>query len=527
MGYVGTHAARTPDRPAVITVGSTDAGDIGAVTVLSYRELDEGSNRFAHHCRALGIGVGGHVAILAENHPRYLEACWGADRSGLYTTAVNHHLTTDEAGYIVADCEATILVTSPALAALAVEIAPRCSHLRQILVLGPSVLVDGDLVRDYGAELAGYPTTPVADEQVGFPMLYSSGTTGKPKGILKPLLGIAGADEHPYETMFKALYGMTPESVYLSPAPLYHASPLGFCLAVHRLGGTVVVMDRFDAAGALALIEEYRITHAQFVPTMFVRMLKLPATEREGFDLSSLEVAVHAAAPCPRSVKEQMLEWWGPIIYEYYGGTEVNGLTFVAPRDWVAHPGTVGKSILGDILILDDDLQPVPTGEIGGVYFANGGVFEYHNDAEKTEAASNGHGATTIGDVGYLDDEGYLYLTDRKSFMVISGGVNIYPQEVEDVLIAHPRVADVAVFGVPDEDLGEVVKAVVQPLDGVLDDPDLEAELLVWCRNRLSRFKCPRSIDFEAELPRTDAGKLYKRRLRERYWADNSTGIPS
>jgi fatty-acyl-CoA synthase len=306
--------------------------------------------------------------------------------------------------------------------------------------------------------------------------------------------------------------------VYLSPAPLYHAAPLAWCMGSHRLGCTAVVMERFDALAALELIERYRVTHAQFVPTMFVRMLKLPETDRRRFDLSSLEAVVHAAAPCPVEAKRQMIEWWGPIISEYYSSTEGVGATFITAEEWLAHPGSVGKPMFGTPHILDDAGIELPPGEPGTIWFEGITRFEYHDDPAKTASMRNEQGWGTVGDIGHLDDEGYLYLTDRRSFMVISGGVNIYPQEVENLLVLHPEVMDVAVFGVPNPDLGEEVKAVVQPMDWERAGPELAEQLIAYCREHLATFKCPRSIDFEPQLPRLDTGKLYKRLLRDRYW---------
>jgi acyl-CoA synthetase (AMP-forming)/AMP-acid ligase II len=354
-------------------------------------------------------------------------------------------------------------------------------------------------------------------------MLYSSGTTGRPKGILRPLSGALLTDKTATEATLEHFYAYDEESIYLSPAPLYHAAPLGFNMTVLRLGGTTVVMEQFDPLAYLRLIAEYRITHTQVVPTMFVRLLKLSPAERAATDLSSLLSCVHAAAPCPVWVKEQMIEWWdahGVAITEYYGGTELNGLTFIYPDEWLRKKGSVGKSILGRIRILDEAGNELAPAQIGTVYFADGGHFEYHNDRDRTAStfAPDG-GGTTIGDIGFLDDDGYLFLTDRKAFMIIAGGVNIYPQEIEDVLIAHHKVIDVAVFGVPDDDLGEAVKAVVQLEADVVASPDIEAELLEYCHAHLAHFKCPRSIDFDAELPRLDTGKLYKRVLRDRYWS--------
>ena len=320
---------------------------------------------------------------------------------------------------------------------------------------------------------------------------------------------------------------MTPDTVYLSPAPIYHSAPLGFSLAVQSIGGTVVMLERFDPLLALGVIERRQVTCSQWVPTMFTRMLKLPDDERAEFDVSSLEVAIHAAAPCPVPVKQAMMEWWGPVLWEYYAGTEGNGFCLVKPEDWLARPGTVGRPLFGELHILGEDGKELAAGEAGTVFFAGGPAYEYHNDPAKTMEVQDpaGRGWTTLGDVGYVDDDGWLFLTDRKAFMIISGGVNIYPQETENVLTMHPKVADVAVLGVPNDEMGEEVKAVVQLLEHSEAGPDLEQELLGYCREHLAHYKCPRTIDFEMELPRLPTGKLYKGKLRDRYWADHETHI--
>ena len=350
-------------------------------------------------------------------------------------------------------------------------------------------------------------------------MLYSSGTTGRPKGIKR------ASDHHPIELpnpflkiLCADMCGMNSDSIYLSPAPLYHAAPLRFNMMAITLGGTSIIMEHFDAEEFLKLVEKHKVTQSQLVPTMFVRMLKLPEEVRKRYDVSSLKGAIHAAAPCPIDVKAKMIEWWGPILIEYYAGSEGNGVTVSTSQQWLTHRGTVGRAVVGKVKILDENDQEAPTGQIGTVYFADAPVFAYHNDPEKTKRAYNARGWSTLGDVGYLDEEGFLYLTDRKSYMIISGGVNIYPQETEDVLITHPGVADVAVFGVPNEEMGEEVKAVVQPHDMKKAGKELEAELILFCRKHLSPIKCPKSIDFEAELPRTPTGKLVKRHLRDKYW---------
>ncbi|MCU1460449.1 MAG: acyl-CoA synthetase [Acidimicrobiales bacterium] len=514
MAHLRDVAARAPDRAAVVM------GDTG--TVVTYAELDRASNRLAHLLRAAGLARGDHYAVFAENHPRYLEVVAAGDRSGLYCTPINSHLTADELAYILTDSGARVLVTTEARQPVAAAAVARCPSVERVLVLDPdggtADVLDG--FERYADAVARQPSTPLADESLGVTMVYSSGTTGQPKGVKRPLPQLPFDADLPMESTFRDLYGCRDGDVYLSPAPLYHTAPLGFCMILLRLGATIVVMERFDAAAALRLIEQHRVTFAQWVPTHFVRMLKLPDHDRAAADVSSLRAVVHAAAPCPVEVKERIIDWWGPIVCEYYGGSEANGITFITAEEWLAHKGSVGRGILGRPVILDDDGRELPTGEIGNVYFADGAAFAYHNDDAKTAGAKHASGATTIGDVGYVDDDGYLYLTDRKAYTIISGGVNVYPQEAEDVLVLHPAVTDVAVFGVPDPEMGEQVKAVVQPAAGAVAGPDLERELIAFCRERLAHYKCPVSCDFLDQLPRLDTGKLYKRALRDRYWQE-------
>lgn len=500
----------------------------GSGQTVTYRQLDERSNQFAHLLRHHGLRPGDHVAIFMENQSRYMDVVWAALRSGLYVTAVNSFLSTDEVTYILDDCDARIVVSSRARADVAAAIDPVAVPLveRWLMTGGVAADTDGPAWESYEDALAPFPTTPIEDESPGMYMLYSSGTTGRPKGIKRPMpdhpMGEIDARTAKY---LIPQYHYGPDMIYLSPAPLYHAAPLAFSTAVHRVGGTLVVMERFDAAECLADIERFAVTHSQFVPTMFVRMLKLDPDARNRHDLSTLAVAVHAAAPCPVAVKRDMIEWWGPILYEYYAGTEGNGATFISSEEWLRRPGSVGRIRQGTIHICDAAGNDLPTGEVGTVYFSGAGTYEYHKAPEKTAEARLPGGRTTLGDIGYLDDEGYLYLTDRKAHMIISGGVNIYPQEIEDILIAHPGVADVAVFGVPDAEMGEEVKAAVQLMEGVGPSDQLEAELIAFARERIAHYKCPRSVDFEVELPRLPTGKLYKRILRDRYWDSTDSGI--
>jgi len=509
--HLGTRAAAHPDRPAVVMTGS------GEVT--TFRELDERSNRLSHALRAAGLRPGDHLALMMENGSPFLEVAWAAQRAGLYYTALNAHLRRDEAQYILDDCGAGALVITAGLAGVAAGLDLGRVGLR----IAAGGTVHGFL--RYGDVLAGGAPTPLPDEAEGREMLYSSGTTGVPKGVRKPLGVTAPGDPRaPSVAIAEGIgaMGIDEGAIYLSPAPLYHSAPLVYSMACHRLGATTVVMETFDPVACLRAIERYRVTHAQFVPTMFTRMLRLPDGERLGHDVSSLRYVVHAAAPCPVPVKRRMLEWWGPIIYEYYAGTEDVGSSFITPGEWLAHPGSVGRP-LGEMHIVGDDGEEVPAGETGTVYFAGGREFAYHNDPEKTAAIQDRHGWRTLGDVGHVDEDGYLYLTDRTADMVVSGGVNIYPREAEQVLLAHPAVLDAAVFGVPDDEMGEAVKAVVQFADPAT--PVGEVELLAWCRDRLASYKCPRSVDVVAELPRDPSGKLFKRLLRAPYWEGRDSRI--
>jgi acyl-CoA synthetase (AMP-forming)/AMP-acid ligase II len=511
--HPGAHAKTHPDKPAVIMGGSGE--------VITYRQLDEGSNRCAQLFRAQGLQAGDGIAIFMENHPRYFELTWAAQRAGLYYTAISSQLTAPEVEYIVKDSEAKLLFTSHGKAEVAADLAARLPQLQARYMLGGAL----PGYEAYEEAVIHQPAEPIPDEAEGQDLLYSSGTTGRPKGVKVPLELKPLGTPSPLLALLAGLYRAGAETIYLSPAPNYHAAPLRFTMSMMRLGATCVVMEKFDPVQALRMIEKYRVTHSQWVPTMFVRMLKLPEDERAHFDVSSLQCAIHAAAPCPIPIKEQLIGWWGPILHEYYAGTEGNGFTAINSEEWLAHKGSVGRALAGEIHILDDQGNELPAGETGVVYFGGGPAFEYHNDPEKTAQSFNDKGWSTLGDIGYLDDEGYLYLTDRKANMIISGGVNIYPQEAENALVTHPKVIDAAVFGVPNPDFGEEVKAVVQPADGVVAGPELERELIEYCQAQLAGLKCPRSIDFENELPRHPNGKLYKRLLKERYWGGHETTI--
>jgi fatty-acyl-CoA synthase len=501
--YPGRYARTTPDKPAVIMAGSGE--------VVTYAELDERSNRLAQVFRAAGLRYGDHVALLAENHPRYYEVYWAAVRSGLYITAVNRHLTAEETEYIVTDSDAKVFVTSARMAETAAAVrSPGALRL----------MFDGTVpgFDSYEKALAGAPPEPVPERRRGSPMLYSSGTTGRPKGIEQPLSGLDIDD--PALTMGSAIstmYGFDDDTVYLSPAPLYHSAPLAYSTAAQALGGTTVVLERFDAEAALAAIERYRVTHSQWVPTMFVRMLRLPEGTRAKYDVSTLRKAIHAAAPCPVEVKRSMIEWWGPVIEEYYASTESFGSTHIGSEDWLRKPGSVGRAMNGTLHICDDDGSDLPAGQIGTVYFEQPQiVFQYHNAPDKTDDSRHPAHANwaSVGDVGYVDDEGFLFLTDRSADLIISGGVNIYPREIEDCLFPHPEVADVAVIGVPNQEMGESVLAVVQPADGVEPGDDLAERLEAYAREHIAGYKIPRAFEFVAEMPRTPVGKLNKRALR-------------
>jgi long-chain acyl-CoA synthetase len=493
---------------------------------ITYSQLDAASNQGAQLFRSLGLSAGDPIALLFENSPRFLEICWAAQRSGLYFTPISTRLTVDEALYILNDCGARVFIASVGAGELARQLTAargRFAHVQHFFYCGEPL----EGANDWSVATRGVSTQPISDETAGQHMVYSSGTTGKPKGVKLPLTGGPADAEYPFVSTYRRNYGYSQDTIHLSPTPIYHTAPLVACMVMHRIGGTVVMMEHFTPEAALEAIERYRVTHTQMVPTMFVRMLKMPDAQRLRHDLSSLQVVVHAAAPCPVSVKRQMMQWLGPILHEYYGGTEGNGSTHITPQEWLRKPGSVGRASWGILHICDDDGHELSAGQHGTVYFEGGFDFRYHNDEQKTAASRHPQhwSWSALGDVGYVDEDGYLFLTDRKAFMIISGGVNIYPQETEDVLIAHPKIADVAVIGVPNDEFGEEVKAVVQPLLWQDATPDLAQELIAYCRAQLSPLKCPRSVDFERELPRHPTGKLYKRLLRDRYWTGRSSRI--
>ena len=510
--HPANHALTHPNRAAYIMAGSGET--------VTYNQLNDRSNQGAQLFRSLGLKTGDVIAMMLDNHPRYFEIAWAAQRCGLYFTCISSKLTSSEIEYIVTDCEAKVLITSAGVGPVIDEIPA--------LVPGLKLYMVGEARAPYASFEAArdaMSTTPVADESAGADMLYSSGTTGRPKGIKRPLTGGPIDEPGGVATLAQGVFGFQNDSVYISPAPLYHAAPLRWCMAVHQLGGTVIVMEKFDPEAMLGLIEKYKVDVGQFVPTHFVRMLKLDPAIRAKYDVSSMRSAVHAAAPCPIPVKEQMMAWWGPVIHEYYAGSEGNGFCYVGPQDWLTHKGTVGRGLTVEVKIVGEDGEALPPRAEGTVYFANGAPLTYHNAPEKIAENTNKHGWTTLGDVGWMDEEGFLYLTDRKSFMIISGGVNIYPQELENLLITHPKVADAAVVGGPHEEMGEQVIAVIQPMDWANANDDFKAELMAFCRANLSHVKSPRVIDFMAELPRHPTGKLYKRLIRDAYWGKEGSKI--
>ncbi len=517
--YAGEYPKTHPDRAAFIMASTGET--------VSYAELEARSNQLAHRLRQHGLKRLDHFSVFMENNNRFIEVCAAGERSGLYYTCINSYLKADELAYILNNSESTALITSRSRQDVALEAIKQCPKITLFLVVdrdAPSS--DNSPILDYAQAINGFPKTPIADEFLGTPMLYSSGTTGRPKGVLRPLPEDLPSNPLPLFGFLNKLWRYRADMIYLSPAPLYHSAPQAAVALTIRNGGTVIIMEQFDPEQYLALIEKYQVSHSQLVPTMFSRMLKLPEAVKHRYDLSSLEIAIHAAAPCPAQVKEQMIAWWGPIVHEYYGATEGLGFTACDSAEWLAHRGSVGRVLLGDLHILDDDMKPSAKGVPGEIWFKTASPFVYFNDPERTAQTRSSDGTmSTVGDVGYVDDDGFLYLTDRSTFMIISGGVNIYPQECENLLITHPQVADAAVFGVPNEDLGEEVKAVIQTMPGISGNEALAQELMAFCGEHLSRQKVPRSIDFMAELPRLPTGKLYKKSLRDKYWGDKQSRI--
>lgn len=495
------NARCAPQRPAV----SSERGN------RTFAELNDRANRLVRALRARGLRAGDSLALLCSNRPEFVEVYAAAVRAGMRLSCINWHLQADEVGYIVEDCEAKALIVEDRVARVAAEVVARQSRsLIKLAIGGP---IHG--FEAYETALEAEAGHDIADPCLGRTMQYTSGTTGRPKGVhWKPRLPVVS------NTMAGSVPWVGGESSSLCTGPLYHAAPLAYSMGVPLFHGVgIVLMDRWDPERTLQLIESQKITHTHMVATMFHRLLALPSATRERYDVSSLRYIIHGAAPTPVHVKQAMMDWLGPIIYEYYAGTEGGG-TAITPQEWLAKPGSVGRPTPGrQVAILDDQDRVLPPGQVGHVFFTvpEFGGFEYFKDPAKTASAYRGD-RFTLGDHGYLDEDGYLFLTGRTSEVIISGGVNIYPAEVDAVLMMHPAVADVATVGVPNEEFGEEVKAVVVPADGRAPSEALAKELIAFCRERLAHFKCPRSVDFTAEVPRSEAGKIYRRKVRERYW---------
>jgi long-chain acyl-CoA synthetase len=505
MPHLSITAQTYPHKPAIIMGASGE--------MVTFAQLDERSNQGAHLFRSLGLKTGDHIGMMVENSHQFLEIIWAAQRSGLIFTPISTHLKKSETAYILGNCEARLFIGSLALVDVARQVRAEAAGVAHFYMVGG--ITDG--YESWEEAVDAQPKTPIADQSNGVPMLYSSGTTGQPKGVF-----VSEYDKDVYAPTLAAglgaVFGFGEETVYLSPAPLYHAAPLHYTMMATYNGGICVIMEKFEPELALQLIEEHRVTHSQWVPIMFTRMLKLPRTVRAAYDMSSMQVAIHAAAPCPIDVKEKMIAWWGEIIVEYYAASEGVGFTMIDSANWLTHKGSVGQALLGELHIVDDEGNELPVGETGTVYFGvQGRRFHYHNEPGKTAEAYNDRGWATTGDIGYVDKDGYLYLTDRKNFMIISGGGDIYPQEVENLLISHDKVADVAVFGIPNEEFGEEVKAVIEPVNWADATDETAIEIMEWLRERISHIKMPRSLDFRPKLPRMDNGKLYKRHLVDEY----------
>lgn len=486
---------------------------------VTYAELAAAADRYGRGFQAMGLEPGDVVVLLLPNGIDLVSVYFGAFQTGLYVVMANWHLVGAEVAYLIEDSGAKAFVTHERFADTAAD------ALAQTKVTGFAV---GDVpgfrpLSELGAGESGRPDVRTA----GSPMLYTSGTTGRPKGVRRPLTGAEPDTVSPQATWFFGIFGLGPfdDHVHICGSPLYHTAVLNFVANSIQLGHTAVLMDRWRPEDMLRLIEEHRVTHSHMVPTQFHRLLDLPAEVREKYDVSSLRCMIHGAAPCPHEVKRRMLDWWGPVVVEYYAATEGGGTTIMAD-EWLRKPGSVGRAWPGSVVkVLDEAGAEVPPEVPGLVYMRMGtSSFEYHKDAEKTKAARVGD-LFTLGDIGYLDEDGHLFLCDRKSDLIISGGVNIYPAEIENELAVHPKVADVAVFGVPNPDWGEEIKAVVRPADGVTPSDELTTELLAFAAERLAKFKLPKTIDYVDELPRDPNGKLYKRKLRDPYWAGHERAI--
>jgi acyl-CoA synthetase (AMP-forming)/AMP-acid ligase II len=501
---IDQYASRWPGKAATVMAQTGQS--------ISYGQLEGDSSRLAGALRKK-LTVGNRVALLMENCAEYFTAVWAARRAGLRTVPVNVHLNADETSYILRNSNARALVTSTTLSNVASSSIDETE-----LEIFISIDAQFGQFESLAEILRQHTPLPVDQSAQGTYMFYSSGTTGRPKGILRPLPTQPFGTLTSQEEVRRAQFGFDSTTIYLCPSPLYHAAPLAWSVGIQAVGGTVILMPRFDAELALESIERHRVTHAQFVPTHFVRLLRLPDDTRSKYDLSSLKSVVHTGAPCAPEVKREMISWFGPIIHDYYGSSEGAGVTTVDAATWLKKPGTVGKAIVGRAHILDDDGRESPCGVVGTIWFEGIDRVAYHDDAKATAALFNDRAWASVGDVGWLDQDGYLYLTDRKNHTIISGGVNIYPQEVENALVLHDAISDVAVIGVPNKEYGEEVKAVVQLATGVAASQSLKDEILSFCRARLAAYKCPRTVDFVSELPRLPNGKLLKRRLRDHYW---------
>lgn len=503
MPHLAHWAARQPEKVAAHFPASGAA--------VTYAALEARARRCAHWLIGAGLQPGDGIALLLDNRPEFLEIAEAVRIAGLYYTPLSVHLRPKEVAYVLADSGARLVIASPALAELAAALVEEgVIGDRPRFALGEGL----PGYAGYEAALAATdPTAPLPERPVGREFLYSSGTTGLPKGIRRPLIPYANRDAPEWDMTWKALYGFGEDTVYLSPAPLYHAAPNRYVYRTLCEGGTAVIMAKFDPAEALALIERHRVTHSQWVPTMFVRMLALPEAVRRAHDLSSHRAAIHAAAPCPVPVKRAIMIWWGPILWEYYAGSEGIGTTVISPQDWLQRPGSVGRPVNGVTLhIASEDGAELPPGQTGIIRFEGAPRFAYHNAPEKTAACYDERGWATLGDLGWVDDDGWLYLSDRRADLILSGGVNLYPAEIEAVLIQHPAVGEVAVVGIPHPEMGEQVHAVIVPRA-----PVTEAALAEHCRQHLAGPKRPRSYEFVEELPRSEAGKLLRRILKERY----------
>ena len=510
-----THRQETPDRAALILAETGET--------LTYRSLMDRADRATNLLISMGCETGDSIALLSENNLVYPEICWAAKNAGLYYACVSTQLNAVDAAYVVTNSDAKILIVSGEMSALAIEVAQLISpHVRMLMFGGATPPFEAyEALRDVQS------IEPQFKRRRGASMLYSSGTTGRPKGIKPDLLDLPPSTPPLRHRLLLEQFEFCAGMVFVNPGPFYHAAPLRKMMAVHREGGTVIAYRKFDATTLLRSIEYYHATHGFFVPTMFVKMLRLPAHVRDSVDTSSMRYAIHGAAPCPVELKEAMMRWWGPVLHELYGGTEGCGHTFITPQEWMRKKGSVGQAANGcSIVVVDEAGHTLGPNQTGLIFLGNGRAFRYHKDDEKTQAAQLDDGRfATMGDVGHLDDEGYLFLTDRQAHTIISGGVNIYPQEAENLLLTHPAVADAAVIGVPNEEFGEEVKAVVLPHAEVTDLESLATELIAYCRQGLSAIKCPRSVDFVSELPRNEAGKLLKRLIREPYWRGRNSRI--